>query len=61
MAGKWGEGKLVAEGGVGTVGEEKSKDVRCKKLPYMGITKLLGAHLMMATKEAYGKGSMWRY
>ena len=34
----------------------ESKEVTYKKLPYMGITKLLGAHLMLITKERSWEG-----
>ena len=35
---------------------KESADFRRKKLPYMGITKPLGAHLMASTKERIWRG-----
>lgn len=44
-------------GASGTVKEgPESKELKIKKLPYMGVTKPLGAHLMLATKERIWKG-----
>ena len=40
----------------GSGGKKESKELKKKKLPYMGITKPLGAHLMLATKENIWKG-----
>ncbi|KAJ1139278.1 hypothetical protein NDU88_005653 [Pleurodeles waltl] len=52
------EGTKVEEGGKMEQGvkEREVKEVQVKKLPYMWVTKLLGAHLMSARRDKICKG-----